>query len=97
MLFSLFLKRVVFTLLKLILIVSIIIYGLLSSSAISLIVKFSYRIMTGINKNYKVPEFDIPSSYDILSTAQAEILSSFLVVHNKIIGLDYFYNILKIK
>ena len=53
--------------------------------------------MTGINKNYKVPEFDIPSSYDILSTAQAEILSSFLVVYNKIIGLDYFYNILKIK
>ncbi|KAK9215322.1 hypothetical protein WN944_007327 [Citrus x changshan-huyou] len=29
----------------------------------------------GINKNYKVPELDVPSSYDIPSTAQAGIQS----------------------
>ena len=53
--------------------------------------------MTGINKNYKVPELDVLSSYDIPSTTQAEIQSSFLVVHNKTIEPNYFCNILKIK
>ncbi|KAH9680533.1 protein FAR1-RELATED SEQUENCE [Citrus sinensis] len=31
--------------------------------------------LPSINKNYKVPELDVPSSYDIPSTAQAEIQS----------------------
>ncbi|KAK9178082.1 hypothetical protein WN943_027272 [Citrus x changshan-huyou] len=48
----------------------------------------------GNKKNYKVPKLDVPSSYDIPSTAQAEIQSGFLVVHNKTIEPSYFCNIL---